>query len=55
MFGAVTQSPLAMGQTTIEILYKVAKGESVGDVPTDGYWYDESNIDDASIAPNLYD
>ncbi len=55
MFGAVTQSPLAMGQTTVEILVKAANGESVSDVPTDGYWYDDTNIDDDSIAPNLYD
>ena len=55
MYGAVTQSPLAMGQTTVEILVKAANGESVSDVPTDGYWYDDTNIDDDSIAPNLYD
>ena len=55
MFGAVTQSPLAMGQTTVEILVKAANGEAVSDVPTDGYWYDDTNIDDDSIAPNLYD
>lgn len=55
MFGAVTQSPLAMGQTTVEVLYKVASGESVSDVPTQGYWYNADNMDDDSIAPNLYD
>jgi len=55
MFGAVTQSPLAMGQTTVEILVKAANGESVGDVPTQGYWYNADNMADDSIAPNLYD
>ena len=55
MFGAVTQSPLAMGQTTVEVLTKIANGESVSDVPTQGYWYDSTNMDDESIAPNLYD
>ena len=55
MFGAVTQSPLAMGQTTVEILTKIANGESVSDVPTQGYWYDTTNMEDDSIAPNLYD
>jgi ribose transport system substrate-binding protein len=55
MFGAVTQSPLAMGQTTVEVLVKIANGESVSDVPTQGYWYDSTNMDDESIAPNLYD
>ncbi|MDE5931580.1 MAG: substrate-binding domain-containing protein [Lachnospiraceae bacterium] len=55
MFGAVTQSPLAMGQTTVEVLTKIANGESVSDVPTQGYWYDSTNMNDDSIAPNLYD
>jgi ribose transport system substrate-binding protein len=55
MYGAVTQSPLAMGQTTVETLYKIANGESVEDVPTQGYWYNADNMDDDSIAPNLYD
>ena len=55
MFGAVTQSPLAMGQTTVEVLTKIANGETVSDGPTQGYWYDSTNMDDASIAPNLYD
>lgn len=55
MFGAVTQSPLAMGQTTVDVLTKIANGESVSDVPTQGYWYDSSNMNDDSIAPNLYD
>ncbi len=55
MFGAVTQSPLAMGETTIEVLYKIAQGEEVEDVPTEGYWYNADNMEDESIAPNLYD
>ena len=55
MFGAVTQSPLAMGQTTVEILVKAANGEAVSDVPTQGYWYNADNMADDSIAPNLYD
>ena len=25
------------------------------DVPTDGYWYDSTNMDSEEIAPNLYD
>jgi ribose transport system substrate-binding protein len=55
MFGAVTQSPLAMGVKTVEVLTQIANGEEVEDVPTEGYWYDYTNIDDESIAPNLYD
>ncbi|MBO4265978.1 MAG: substrate-binding domain-containing protein, partial [Lachnospiraceae bacterium] len=44
MFGAVTQSPLAMGKTTVETLVKIANGETVSDIATDGYWYDNSNM-----------
>ena len=55
MFGAVTQSPLQMGITTVDVLTQIANGESVSDVATQGYWYDSTNMDDASIAPNLYD
>lgn len=55
MFGAVTQSPLQMGITTVDTLYAIAEGEEVSDVPTEGYWYDTSNMEDESIAPNLYD
>ena len=55
MFGAVTQSPLAMGKTTVETLVKIANGETVSDIATDGYWYDSTNMDAPDIAPNLYD
>lgn len=55
LFGAVTQSPLAMGIKTVEVLTQIANGEEVEDVPTEGYWYDSTNMEDDSIAPNLYD
>ena len=55
MYGAVTQSPLAMGITTVQTLYAIANGETVGDVPTEGYWYNADNMGDDAIAPNLYD
>ncbi|MCD7789686.1 MAG: substrate-binding domain-containing protein, partial [Bacteroides thetaiotaomicron] len=55
MYGAITQSPLAMGITTVDTLVQIANGEEVEDVPTEGYWYDSTNIEDESIAPNLYD
>ena len=55
MFGAVTQSPLAMGITTVDMLIDACNGGTAKDVPTDGYWYNVDNIDDPSIAPNLYD
>lgn len=53
--GAVTQSPLMMGYYAVYALTAAANGAEVSDVPTDGYWYDATNMDDESIAPNLYD
>ena len=53
--GAVTQSPLMMGYYCIYALTAAANGQELIDVPTDGYWYDASNMDDENIAPNLYD
>ncbi len=53
--GSVTQSPLMMGYECIQTLNKIAKGESVSDIPMDGYWYDTENMEDDNIAPNLYD
>ncbi|MBQ1310253.1 MAG: substrate-binding domain-containing protein [Blautia sp.] len=53
--GAVTQSPLMMGYYCIYALTAAANGQELIDVPTDGYWYDASNMTDENIAPNLYD
>ena len=55
MYGAVTQSPLMMGYYAIYALTMAANGDKVEDFPTAGYWYDASNMNDATIAPNLYD
>ena len=55
MLGAVTQSPLMMGYYAIYALTAAANGEELEDVPTDGYWYDSTNMDSEEIAPNLYD
>lgn len=55
LLGAVTQSPLMMGYYSIYALTAAANGEEVSDVPTDGYWYDATNMEDEEIAPNLYD
>jgi len=55
MYGAVTQSPLKMGQVTVDLLISAAKSEPVSDVDTGGAWYNKDNMDDPSIAPNLYD
>ena len=53
--GAVTQSPLMMGYYAIYALTAAANGQELEDVPTEGYWYDATNMDDENIAPNLYD
>lgn len=53
--GAVTQSPLMMGYYAIYALTAAANGQELQDVPTDGYWYDATNMEDEEIAPNLYD
>ena len=55
MLGAVTQSPLMMGYYCLYALTAAANGQELVDVPTDGYWYDASNMEDENIAPNLYD
>lgn len=55
LLGAVTQSPLMQGKLSIETLAKIANGEKVEDIETDGYWYDSTNMTDPKIEPNLYD
>ena len=47
--------PLAMGIKTVDVLTQIANGETVEDMPTDGYWYNAENMDSDEIAPNLYD
>lgn len=53
--GSVTQSPLMMGYECIYTLTKIADGETVEDIPMDGYWYNKDNMEDDDIKPNLYD
>ena len=55
LIGSVTQSPLMMGYDCIQTLVKIANGETVSDIPMDGYWYNTENMEDENIAPNLYD
>ena len=55
LVGAVTQSPLMMGYYAIYALTAAANGQELQDVPTEGYWYDATNMEDENIAPNLYD
>ena len=55
LYGAVTQAPVAIGERLVELLVKVANGESVSDVDTGCQWYNAANIDSEEIAQNLYD
>jgi len=53
--GAVTQDPVAIGRNVVELAVKAAKGEAVADVDTGCKWYTADNMENADIAPNLYD
>lgn len=53
--GSVTQSPLMMGYECIYTLTAICDGETVEDMPMDGYWYTAETMDSEDIAPNLYD
>ncbi|CUX36001.1 substrate-binding domain-containing protein [Clostridium sp. C105KSO13] len=53
--GAITQAPVKMGETVVDLCVKAAKGEDVSDVDTGCQWYTADNMDDKEIAQNLYD
>ncbi len=62
--GAITQDPVGMGYVTVATACKLVLGEPVeGDMDEHGtlvidtgcYWYDAENMDEAHIAPLLYD
>lgn len=53
--GAITQAPVAMGETVVELACKAASGEEVSDVDTGCQWYTADNMEDEEIAQNLYD
>ena len=53
--GSVTQSPLMMGYECINTLVAYCNGETVADIPMNGYWYNTENMTADDIAPNLYD
>lgn len=53
--GAITQNPVGMGYETVKAAVAIINGEPVPEhIDTGFYWYDASNMDDAEIAPNLY-
>ena len=53
--GAITQAPVAMGASVVELACKAAKGETVEDVDSGCQWYTAENMNDEEIAQNLYD
>ena len=55
LVGSVTQSPLMQGYHCIYTLVDICNGETVEDMPMDGYWYNTENMEADDIAPNLYD
>ena len=55
LLGSVTQAPVDQGRIAIETLYDICEGKEVKDVETACYWYDAETMEDAEIAPNLYD
>ena len=55
MYGAVTQSPVGIGEKLIDLLLAAAQGEAVQDTDTGCAFYTAANIASDEIAPNLYD
>ena len=53
--GSITQDPYSIGYKAVELAYKAWKGESVSDVDTGAKYYTSENMDEADIAPLLYD
>ncbi len=53
--GAITQAPVKMGETVVDLCVKAAKGETVADADTGCQWYTADNMEDEEIAQNLYD
>lgn len=56
MAGAITQNPVGIGYKCVEAAVKAAKGETLPKVIDTGFfWYDQTNLEDAEIAPLLYE
>lgn len=53
--GAITQDPYQIGYKAVELAVAAANGRSVADIDTGAKWYTAENMDDADIAPLLYD
>lgn len=54
--GAITQAPKLMGYKTVTAAIQAINGIALPKTIDSGfYWYDKSNIEDPTIAPNLYE
>jgi ribose transport system substrate-binding protein len=51
--GAITQAPVKIGETVVELCVKTANGEDVSDVDTGCQWFTADNMEDKEIAENL--
>jgi len=55
MAGAITQNPVGIGYETVKAAVDVINGRTVpATIDTGYYWYDDTNIDDPTIAAVLY-
>ncbi len=55
MYGAVTQAPVSIGSTVVDLMAAAAEGQSVKDKDTGCAFYTSENIGSPEIAQNLYD
>lgn len=57
LLGSITQAPVAMGETLVQLLYDAATGNTSAVVDTDTgcQWYTAENCEDAEISQNLYE
>lgn len=54
--GAITQAPKLMGYKTVTAAIQAINGIALPKTIDSGfYWYDKTNIEDPTIAPNLYE
>ena len=55
MAGAITQDPIDIGYRCVEAAVKAIKGETLPKtINTSFHWYDQTNMDSATIKPLLY-
>ncbi|MCG8480099.1 MAG: substrate-binding domain-containing protein, partial [Spirochaetales bacterium] len=53
--GSITQDPYQIGYQAVSLAYRAANGEAVSDIDTGAKFYTYANMDEADIAPLLYD